>query len=251
MPTIVDCPQSNLGEWRFNLFGIPVAVKWWFWLACGLTATSQPTTEGIVIWLAACFVFVLLHEIGHVLELRAIGMDSDVLLYGWGGLTIPVRPIRGTWNRVLASLAGPAAGFCAATLLLVGAAAMGAHILFTWKTLLPVVVILPASGDPAGGGIPFLALNIAFFVNFYWSLANLLPVYPLDGGQVARALFEQRDPYGGRRKSLILSVATSIGIVLAGVLDRDGYLVVIFAILAVASLQGIEQAGRSINRWRD
>ncbi|HUA63528.1 MAG TPA: site-2 protease family protein [Verrucomicrobiae bacterium] len=244
MPTIVDCPQSNLGEWRFNLFDIPVAVKWWFWLACGLTATSQPTTEGIVIWVAACFISILVHEIGHVLELRAVGMESDVVLYGWGGLTIPVRPIRGMWNRVLVALAGPAAGFCVATLLLVGTALAGAHIVFSWRTLIPGVAILPPSGNLASGGVGYLALNIFLFVNFYWSLANLLPVYPLDGGQVARALFEQADPYRGRRKSLILSASTSIAIALAGVLDRDAYLVVIFAVLAVASFQGLEQTAR-------
>jgi stage IV sporulation protein FB len=250
MPTIVDCPQSNLGEWRFELFGVPVVVKWWFWFACMLTATSQPTTEGILIWVAVCFTSILLHEMGHVLELRAIGMESDVVLYGWGGLTIPVRPIHGMKNRVLVALAGPAAGFCLTTLLLVGSALSGAHILFVWKTLIPMLVILPPSGNLLSGGVLYLGLNILLFVNFYWSLANLLPVYPLDGGQVARALFEQADPYGGRRKSLILSASTSVAVALLGVLDGQGYLIIVFAILAVASLQGIEQSGRSTGRWR-
>jgi Peptidase family M50 len=43
------------------------------------------------------------------------------------------------------------------------------------------------------------------YVNFYWGLVNLLPVWPLDGGHISRALVEHWDRHDGRRKSLILS----------------------------------------------
>jgi Zn-dependent protease len=78
---------------------------------------------------------------------------------------------------------------------------------------------------------------------------NLLPVYPLDGGQASRALFEQSDPARGRRKSLILSVALAAAIAVAGVLQKSGYMVVMFAVLAVSSLQALEAERSHPGQW--
>jgi stage IV sporulation protein FB len=247
MPTLVDCPQSNFGEWDFYLFGAPVRVKIWFWLACLVTCYGRETTSEIVIWFAVCLGSVLLHEMGHVVALRRYRIESDVVLYGFGGLTIPERTLRGTVPRLLVSLAGPAAGFCVAALVAAAARLSGAHIVFAWRTLVPTLGAVPPSGPVVADTATFVwyvFLNTLLSVNFYWGLINLLPIYPLDGGQVSRAIFEKRDPSAGRRKSLILSTASAIAIALVGVLERDGYLIILFAVLAVASLQAYEQERR-------
>ena len=46
-------------------------------------------------------------------------------------------------------------------------------------------------------------------VNIYWGILNLMPIYPLDGGQVARELFIAND-HDGARKALQLSLATAV-----------------------------------------
>lgn len=244
MPTLTDCPQSNLGEWRFWLFGVPVRVKFWFWVACLITGANQDETWALVIWVAVCLGSILLHEMGHVAAFRLFGEEADVVLYGWGGLTIPERGVRGTLARLVVSLAGPAAGFCAAAVVMAAAWYSGAHIHLGWWAFLPWLAAYPATAVRIIPGTAsylwYVLLNDLLFVNVYWGIVNLLPVYPLDGGQASRALFEQSDPFGGRRKSLILSVAMAVAIALAGALERSPYVVVLFAVLAVASLQGLD-----------
>jgi len=257
MPTLTDCPQSNSGEWTFRIFGVPVHVKFWFWAACLLTGANQQETSAVLIWVAACFGSILLHEMGHVCAFRLFGAEAEVVLYGWGGLAIPRRGVRGTLARLSVSLAGPAAGFCAAAAVAAAAWFAGARIHLGWYLFLPWLRAYPAA---AAGAIPgtssylwYVLLNDLLFVNLYWGLVNLLPVYPLDGGQASRALFEQSDPSRGRRNSLILSVALAVAIALAGVLEKSGYLVVMFAVLAVASLQALEaersRSGHQSPRW--
>src|SRR5262249_30155767 len=60
-----------------------------------------------LIWVAVCFVSILLHEFGHVAAFRFFGVKSDVLLYAYGGLASPSRDVRGTFARVFVSVAGP------------------------------------------------------------------------------------------------------------------------------------------------
>jgi len=117
--------------------------------------------------------------------------------------------------------------------------------------LLPSLEAYPASADGAfpgtGAYLWYVLLNDLLFVNLYWGLVNLLPVYPLDGGQASRALFEQFDPARGRRNSLALSAAVAVAFALMGVLRQSAYIVVLFAILAASSLQALEaERGR---RW--
>jgi membrane-associated protease RseP (regulator of RpoE activity) len=237
MPTLVDCPESRQGEWSFHLFGIPIRVKFWFWIATLLLgAVDHPVL--LLMWVAVCFGSILLHEFGHVLAFRLCGTGAEVVLYGWGGLTIPYRGVRGFGARVMIALAGPAAGFCAAALAVGLAQASGAAVHFGFRRFLPMLSVWP-SATPAFY-YWYVFLNDLLWVNFYWGLVNLLPIFPLDGGHVSRAIFEQRDPYRGRRRSLVLSAVVAAAVAVSAIFDRDLYRTVIFVILAVSSIQELE-----------
>jgi stage IV sporulation protein FB len=250
MPTLVDCPQSNIGTWSFRLFGVDVHVKLWFWFAililCG---DREPGAAGI--WIAVCFGSILLHEFGHVLAFRLFGTPADVILYAWGGLAVPHCDLCGTLARFVVALAGPSAGFLLAAIALWATGFGGGSIHLDWHFGLPALYALPPVASAAGfRSYPYhwyVLLNDLLFVNFYWGLINLLPVYPLDGGHAARAVFEHRNPFNGRRQSLILSAVVAGAFALVGVAERSLYLVVIFAIMAVSSLQSLESEG---NRTR-
>src|SRR5258705_7012113 len=136
MNVIVDCPQSNAGEWRFRLFSIDVRVKIWFWIAVVLTCGANDT-GGVLIWVAVCLASILIHEFGHVLAFRYFRERADVVLYGWGGLTIPYHDVRGTGPRSVVALAGPAAGFCVTAVTLVIAWFSGAAIRLGWRLIFP------------------------------------------------------------------------------------------------------------------
>jgi membrane-associated protease RseP (regulator of RpoE activity) len=237
MPTLVDCPQSRQGECSFHLFGTPIRIKLWFWIAA-LMLGAQDNPVALLIWIAVCFVSILLHEFGHVLAFRLFGTDAEVVLYGWGGLAVPYRDIRNTSARLVIALSGPAAGFCLAALTLAVARAAGFSIHLSFYQLLPHIAVLPARATSSL--YVYLLLNDLLFINFYWGLVNLLPVYPLDGGHAARAIFEQRDPHYGRRKSLLLSAAVAAIVAVAAIFTHDLWRVLVFGVLAVSSAQALE-----------
>jgi hypothetical protein len=167
MNVIVDCPQSNAGEWRFRLFGIDVRVKIWFWIAVVLTCGANDT-GGVLIWVAVCLASILIHEFGHVLAFRYFRERADVVLYGWGGLTIPYHDVRGTGPRFVVALAGPAAGFCVTAVTLAIAWFSGAAIRFGWRLIFPVLMVAPVEGAVAGqsGSLWYVLLNDLLWVNF-------------------------------------------------------------------------------------
>ncbi|HME08693.1 MAG TPA: site-2 protease family protein [Bryobacteraceae bacterium] len=100
------------------------------------------------------------------------------------------------------------------------------------------------------GYLGHVLVNDLLFLNIAWGLVNLLPVYPLDGGQIARALFELHDPQGGQRRSLRLSVIVGAAMVLIGILARSLYLVALFGLLAASSAQTLEALrGSHSRRW--
>src|SRR5271169_6821462 len=95
MTTLVDCPDGGRGVWRFRLFGIPVSVQPWFWLTT-LFMGANRSVGMLLIWIAVCFVSILLHEVGHVMAYRAFGEQGSIVLYGWGGLAFSNRSTRRT-----------------------------------------------------------------------------------------------------------------------------------------------------------
>ncbi|HEY2016280.1 MAG TPA: site-2 protease family protein [Bryobacteraceae bacterium] len=258
MTTLVDCPNGRQGDWYFRLFGIDVTVKIWFWIGVVLLAVGREL-GGVITWVAVCLGSILLHEYGHVVAFRLFGEDSEIVLYLWGGMAIPRRAPHGTLTRFVIALAGPAAGFCVAGLAIGTARLSGWTVHLTWYYFLPVLAAGPVLGTAGSLGpvaqFWYTLINDLLFVNFYWGLVNLLPIYPLDGGHAARAVLEQYDPFGGRRKSLILSIAVAAAIVFIALPQRNMYLVLMFAILGVSSAQLLEDEPRrplpdSDRSWR-
>jgi stage IV sporulation protein FB len=73
-------------------------------------------------------------------------------------------------------------------------------------------------------------------VNIFWGLINLLPVFPLDGGRIARAIFMEIDTLDGTYKSLQLSMFTAAVVAVAGLLFWNSiYIALLFSILAFQS----------------
>src|SRR5580700_9720501 len=98
MTTLVDCPESDRGQWSFWLFGTRVRVKPWFWITLLLLGANR-SVSGTAIWVAVCFVSILLHEMGHVFAFRFFRRDAEVVLYGFGGLAIPNCAVNGPSPR--------------------------------------------------------------------------------------------------------------------------------------------------------
>jgi Zn-dependent protease len=192
-------PERTPYDLRFRFLGFPVRVHPWFWILTILfngDSLLKAGPEYLLIWVAVVFVSIMVHELGHALMFRQFGANADIVLYAFGGLAIPSHDIAGRWRRILVSLAGPGAGF-----ILCGIVYVTNHA-FEWGESGP-------GGAPHGRQMLFL-YRALFWLNLVWGLLNLLPVFPLDGGQVSRELCIMKWGTRGKRISLRISFVTAL-----------------------------------------
>ena len=232
---------------NFSIAGIPVRVHPLFWLVALLLGSSGALIQ-IPIWIIVLFASILIHELGHAFALRGFGVNSQIVLHFAGGLTIPeTAPWGSGWARVspspnqeiVISLAGPFTGFIFASLVMLGVVASGGTLI-TSKLLgflpLPLTALMPF-----GGTVLSIFVTMLLWVNIFWGLINLLPVFPLDGGQVARNILIQVDPRDGVRKSLWVSVVTGGILAILGLIAfRSVFMALLFGFLAFQSFQALQ-----------
>jgi len=240
-------PPTSQYDLNFTVLGFPVRVSPAFWLIMalfGLVSFRNPLL--ILIWVIVVFFSILIHEMGHGLVMRRFGQDSYLVLYGFGGLTVPTSSrwggsaSRTPVEQVIISLAGPFAGFLLAGLVVMSAIAAGGAVTINW---LLFIIPVPSAIVP-GGLIANAVVSMLLWVNIFWGLINLAPVIPLDGGHVSQSLFVLADPWDGPRKALWLSVI--VGVVLAVcsyVFLGSIYMAFLFGILALQSYAIIQGRG--------
>ena len=245
---LFQVPPPTRYDLRFSIAGIPVRVHPLFWLIAVLFGFSATNILYTFLWVFAIFVSILLHELGHALAFRRYGQRSSIVLHLAGGLTVPEQVSWGSgWanvalsprQEIFVSLAGPFAGFLFAAILIGSVLASGGTIGINW---LLGFIPLPCVGTIPFGGV-FLRLLVFFLlsVNIFWGLINLVPVYPLDGGNVARYLLLQYDPRDGVRKSLWLSVVAGAAVAVVALLFlRSIYMAFLFGFLAFQSYQSLQ-----------
>lgn len=223
-PRGVAIPPPAGGWPLFKVAGIRVSVHWsWFLVAVYEIQTrrgdySSPAWN--VAEYLALFGMVLLHEFGHAFACRMTGGRADeIILWPLGGVAFvrpPARPGALLWSIA----AGP----------LVNALLVPCLALLAWVT--------------AGAGADMRKLvHTVSFLNLVLLVFNLLPVYPLDGGQILRALLWF---VVGPVRSL--QAAAVIGILGAGALGflawmKSGiWLGVVAVFILLRALDGLRQA---------
>jgi Zn-dependent protease len=174
----------------FKFGGIQVYLHPTWFLAAAYFFTQRAGVYRSPIWAAyeyvALFGIVLLHEFGHAFACRQVGGEADhIVLWPLGGVAF-VNPPRRPGAILWSIAAGPLVNVVLVPLLSVG--------LFL-----------------SGGGSLDLSRLIeqVWQINLVLLLFNLLPVYPLDGGQILRALLWF--PLGEIRSLQIASVVGLIG----------------------------------------
>lgn len=239
-------PPPTRYDLRFSIAGIPVRVHPLFWLITLLLGSSGDVLL-IPIWILVVFVSILIHELGHALAFRRYGLRSQIVLHMAGGLTIPEPVYWGSGltnvslsanQQIFISLAGPVSGFLFAVLVIGVVVLTGGSVGIT--RLLGFIPLPLSATVPFGGVIVSILVGLLLWVNIFWGLINLMPVFPLDGGSVARNLFLQADPLDGVRKSIWLSVI--VGGILAFVslvFFRSIFMALLFALLAFQSYQSL------------
>lgn len=130
----------------------------------------------IVLLLFAC---VLLHELGHAWQAKALGLVSRrVTLLPLGGLAVLETHPSHSWQELLIALVGPLVN-----LLLAAIAALAALLVLPYSPLeWPTILLRALTIDPR---IDSLILYL-LVVNLMLFLFNMLPAFPMDGGRVLR-----------------------------------------------------------------
>lgn len=251
-------PGQTAYDINFSFLGFPVRVHPAFFilplfLGRGLVGDLNMGV-GLLLIAVLFFVSILIHEIGHAIAFRYYGIDSRIVLYWMGGLAIPNgnrswgnKRSSGSLNsnqQIVVSLAGPIFGFLLAAVLVGIVYAVGGHVFF--RNVYGVPLPLPVLNDTflAGKEAAFVLLGGGILINVILNLFNLVPVYPLDGGQVARQLMIQMDPQDGPRNSIYLSIAVAVLLALFCFSQKEQYLAFFMGFMAWSNYQTLQRFSR-------
>jgi Zn-dependent protease len=184
---------TSQGSFRlFRIKGIDVYLNWTWFLVALYEIEARKGRYSSVIWnvieYLALFAIVLTHEFGHALACRSVGGTADkIMLWPLGGVAYvnpPQRPGATLWSIA----AGPLVNVALAVPL---ALAFTTARSLGWRAL-----------NPDG----YRLIVAIQFTNIVLLVFNILPIYPLDGGQILRSLLWY--PLGRARS---LMVAASLG----------------------------------------
>ena len=204
---------------RFELFRFRVEVLPTFFLIVGISALfelSYGTPLHAIQWGLVLFVSIIVHELGHAFAARRFGLRvGEIQLHMMGGHVTHERtkPAR----QLAISLAGPAAGIS-----------------------LGLLTFAIAQVVPPSAFTESLVADM-LYVNIFWSLVNLLPLYPLDGGMGLQSALAMR--IGERRAVRItatVGVLLGIGLIVVGYQSGFRFLPMIAGLAAWTNWQRLQ-----------
>jgi len=215
---------------RVRVLGFPVHLDLSFVIIMAVLGYYPGVTlRDMALWLLITPVAVLVHELGHAVAARSAGARPQIALAGFGGVTsfTPSRPLSRARSLGI-SLAGPVVG------LAVGLALLAIHS------------ATEDGIDPAGWQARVLFIGI--FTCIAWSVLNLLPVLPLDGGQAMRELLPGSPEVRARRAAAVSVVVAGAAAIAAFAVFRQPFLAIFMVIFAatnvVALSRGSQRAAR-------
>ena len=258
-------PPESEYDLRFDVMGFPVRISWTFWLgavffgfylAQFVDTRFGPDSPGmaplLILWTCCLLVSILIHELGHALAYRYFGVHSYIVLYHFGGLAVSRGSFMGGRSgasltpkeNFIVSAAGPALQILSAVVAICLFKLGGYQIVafYFMPQFLEVPGVLEGQMiDNAG----LFALCLFYVLpSVMWALLNLVPVWPLDGGQIARALFQMNG--GTIEQSLWLSVISAGGLALYAFREENTMMAIFFLLFAINSYQMLQQS----NHWR-
>lgn len=212
------------GTLRFRLFGFPISIHWSFWVipilfgAGGGDPVEQART--LLILVIVFFISILGHELGHAFAYRRYGGRPSVFIHGMGGMA----SVHGYYTRkqkIIITITGPLFGFLMA-LICYG------------------LLLLSIDWQLAAGVYLKRFLILMTYLNTFWSFLNLLPIMPLDGGQLLGHIMNDKKPV------LRGQIGAFTAFVAGVILMQLGFLfgMVLFGFLAYQNLQAAERAKR-------
>ncbi|MEZ5314918.1 MAG: site-2 protease family protein [Chlamydiales bacterium] len=167
---------------------IPISIHPLFWLVAFFIGWMWAfTLTGALICVGVILFSILIHELGHALTAILFQQKVRIELAAFGGFTYREGPKLNLWKEFLVVLNGPIAGCL---------------LVVIFHTFYQKVLI---QSSPV-----FFVVKFAFVMNFFWTIFNLVPILPLDGGHLLSILLEAIFGFKGLRISIVISLGISI-----------------------------------------
>ncbi len=191
---------------------IPISIHPFFWVTALLIGflSSHGSPVGALIWVGVILVSVLIHEFGHATTALFFGLKPRIDLVALGGLTTHQGEKLPLWKQFFIVLNGPLFGFML--------------FLLSWGLLK-----LPMASTLQG------VLTLFLWINLVWTVLNLVPVLPLDGGQLLRIVLEGIFGAKGFGYSLVVGMIVSFGLSIAFFILRNFLVGALFFLFAFQS----------------
>ena len=175
---------------RFTFFGIPVEIQPWFWVILALLGSSfgrlgatANEALGIALFVIAGAISIFVHELGHAGAGMIYKARPFIVLHGFGGYAAFPGSRFTRMQSFIVTAAGPLIQIV-----------LGVIALFAW-------MMLPDISEAFRSFIAYLS-----GVSIVWAILNLIPVYPMDGGQMMAATL------GPQRRRLCLQISIGVAI---------------------------------------
>ena len=183
--------------------GFPIDINLSFLLLLGVVFFWTGGLTGVV-GILIVFASVLVHELGHALLARRLGVRiAGIELYFFGGAAKMIDPPRSAGDEIAITAAGPAVSFALGGL---------AHLL------------------AAVTGWEFFAL--IGWINLVLGAFNLIPALPMDGGRILRALLARRLGFASAtRRAIQVSRAFAVLFAIAGAATGQFQLIVLAVLI--------------------
>jgi stage IV sporulation protein FB len=239
---------------RFRFLDVPVRIHPMFWLVSAVLGWHEKDVPMTGLWVLCVLVSILVHEYGHALMGKFYYGSPSIVLWGLGGLCYTQSERQTPLQRLAVILAGPGAGFALAFMVMV----------VTWimTGISPVLQTATIVGRFIGEPMPaevgiklahalprsetathvfFSAYYFLIWINVVWGLINLLPLWPLDGGQATQILLTFVDRQRGRRWGHIVSLLVAGGLaVVSFTFTKSVFQLMFFGYFAFVNYQVLE-----------
>lgn len=202
----------------FPIGSIPVRVHFSFVMTMAFLGLNKKDPTLLLVWLVVAFVSVLLHELGHAWMGKAFGLAPAIDLAAFGGLTSWAHKNVSNGKKILISLAGPLMGFA------VGAGTY-AYLVFGAK-----------------GPLTPLAQEVFYdviWVNVGWGVFNLLPILPLDGGNVMLHALAALTGGGGQKAAHVVSIVFAAGVAALALYFGQMFIAIFIALFAFQNVRAL------------
>jgi stage IV sporulation protein FB len=215
----------SCGNWFMTHVRVSVLVPL---IVLGLCFQLHDLKLGLVIG-AILFVSLLVHEFSHILAVRLTGgVGNEVLIWPLGGLAL-VQPAANFRSQFLTPAAGPLSNL--AMCLMVAAPVWHSQDPSFGKLLNPFV--LPISVFPHDQ-VAQQVFALIFWCNWILLLANLMPVFPLDGIRMVLAVLKNRtDVESAAETAIRISLLFAGLIMVVGLFILDSAWIVTFGAVAM------------------